>query len=38
MSEKEVDLKKRSKEIFEVIRNTAYYYAPLGMKNHKKLI
>ena len=31
MSEKEVDLKKRSKEIFEVIRNTAYYYAPLGM-------
>ncbi len=31
MSEKEVDMKKRSKEIFEVIRNTAYYYAPLGM-------
>lgn len=31
MSEKEIDLKRRSKEIFEVIRNTAFYYAPLGM-------
>ncbi|TFG06577.1 MAG: dihydroxy-acid dehydratase [Promethearchaeota archaeon] len=31
MSEKEVDLKKRSKEIFEVIKNTAFYYAPRGI-------
>ena len=31
MSEKKIDLKRRSKEIFEVIRNTAFYYAPLGM-------
>jgi dihydroxy-acid dehydratase len=31
MSEKEIDMKKRSKEIFEIIRNTAFYYAPLGM-------
>ncbi|MHA1491086.1 MAG: dihydroxy-acid dehydratase [Promethearchaeota archaeon] len=26
----EIDLKKRSKTIFEVIKNTPYYYAPLG--------
>ncbi|MFX0072323.1 MAG: dihydroxy-acid dehydratase [Candidatus Hermodarchaeota archaeon] len=31
MSEKEVDLKKRSKEIFEVIKNTAFYYVPRGI-------
>ena len=31
MSEEEINLKKRSNEIFEVIKNTAFYYAPLGI-------
>ena len=31
MSEKEVNLKKRSDEIFEVIKKTPYVYAPLGI-------
>ena len=30
MSKEEVNLKKRSDTIFEVIKNTGYYYAPLG--------
>lgn len=30
MRQKERDLKKRSKTIFEVIKKTPYYYAPLG--------
>jgi dihydroxyacid dehydratase/phosphogluconate dehydratase len=31
MSTNEIDMKKRSKEIFEVIRQTIYYYVPLGI-------
>ncbi len=31
MSGKEIDLKKRSKEIFEIIRQTPFYYVPLGI-------
>ncbi len=31
ITENNVNLKKRSDEIFEVIKNTAYYYATLGM-------
>ncbi|MFW9897826.1 MAG: dihydroxy-acid dehydratase [Candidatus Thorarchaeota archaeon] len=31
MSEKDVNLKKRSDEIFEVIKKTPYVYAPLGI-------
>jgi len=31
MNEKKIDLKKRSKEIFEVIRSTPFYYAPRGI-------
>ena len=31
MNEKKMDLKKRSKEIFEVIRSTPFYYAPRGI-------
>lgn len=30
MSKETTDLKKRSKEIFEAIRNTPFYYAPRG--------
>lgn len=31
MSVKEIDMKKRSKEIFEIIRQTPFYYVPLGV-------
>lgn len=31
MGEQEIDIKKRSKQIFEVIKKTIYYYAPLGI-------
>ena len=31
MSEEEINLKKRSNEIFDVIKNTAFYYAPRGI-------
>ncbi len=31
MSEKETDMKKRSKSVFEVIQKTPFYYVPLGI-------
>ena len=33
MPDEKIDLKKRSREVFEVIQKTPFYFVPLGMMN-----